>query len=75
VTKILEGKYDDRSADSLPSATTSRGTQLSAPSLPGNVRDLLMSGESPIVGPKTAQMLSAFADLPSLQRRIAHRSR
>jgi hypothetical protein len=63
------------SAHSLPSATTSRGTQLSAPSLPGNVRDLLMSGESPIVGPKTAQMLSAFAESPSLQRRIAHRSR
>lgn len=51
-------------ATNLSSTTTGRGTQLSAPSLPGNVRDLLMSGESPIVGPKTAQMLSAFAETP-----------
>lgn len=49
----------------LPStATTGTKTLTSGSSLPDNLRELLLSGETRVVGPKTAAMLSAFAEAP-----------
>lgn len=44
-------------------ATKSK-TPTSAPSLPAKLHDLLMSGETAIVGPQTARQLSEFAATP-----------
>lgn len=48
---------------SLP-ATTNPRTLTSAPSLPAKLNDLVLSGDSPIVGPESAKALAAFAEAP-----------
>ncbi|CAB5162420.1 hypothetical protein UFOVP152_27 [uncultured Caudovirales phage] len=49
---------------SLPATMKARGTLTSAPSLPAKLHGLLMSGDSPIVGPETARQLVEFAAAP-----------
>jgi len=44
--------------------TTAPRTLTLAPSLPEKLNDLVMSGDNPIVGPKTATQLRAFAAEP-----------
>lgn len=47
----------------LPQTTSSQTLTL-APSLPDRLNELLASGESPVVGPETAGMLTAYAEQP-----------
>lgn len=55
---------DRNNVRTLPSTTRPRGTLTSAPSLPSKLHALLMSGDSPIVGPETAKQLTEFAAAP-----------
>ncbi len=44
--------------------TTNQSTPTLAPSLPAKLTELLLSGDSPVVGPNTASQLRAFARQP-----------